>query len=280
MIRFLLKKAFHDGWDNFFGLVLLNLPFSFLLMAAAFLGLSLVSAGQDAATAFTQILFLSLTALPLGLHAGAVSWAACRIAGGEPLGFKTWLEGLRRTWLKSLAAGLIVVLLPMVGSFGFLFYARMGGLAGWALAGLLFWILLALCLILLYLFPLIARAAELRDQALDAGQGTRPRTLASILKRDLLFVLDNLTFSLAILLVNILCLPLSLIIGGLLPGPSWGILLSAEALRMRMLKYDWLEANPEADRRKIPWRELLAPERELLGERSLKGFFFPWKDSK
>jgi len=44
------------------------------------------------------------------------------------------------------------------------------------------------------------------------------------------------------------------------------------------MKYDWLEANPGADRRKIPWDALLIDEREKTGTRSLKNLIFPWKD--
>ncbi|MDR1985520.1 MAG: hypothetical protein LBP88_00935, partial [Treponema sp.] len=58
-----------------------------------------------------------------------------------------------------------------------------------------------------------------------------------------------------------------------------GILLYLdEALRLRLLKYDWLEVNSDATLRKIPWDALLIEEREKTGTRSLKNFIFPWKD--
>jgi len=49
-------------------------------------------------------------------------------------------------------------------------------------------------------------------------------------------------------------------------------------VRLRLLKYDWLEAHPDANRKKIPWDELLIEEREKTGTRTLKNLIFPWKD--
>jgi len=45
-----------------------------------------------------------------------------------------------------------------------------------------------------------------------------------------------------------------------------------------MYKYDYLEAEADADRKHIPWDELLYEERESVGNRSLKNMIFPWKD--
>ena len=45
-----------------------------------------------------------------------------------------------------------------------------------------------------------------------------------------------------------------------------------------MYKYDWLEANPEANRKKIPWDALLMDDKERVGKRTLRGMIFPWKE--
>jgi hypothetical protein len=70
----------------------------------------------------------------------------------------------------------------------------------------------------------------------------------------------------------------SLFLALLLPGPAGMLLLMDEALRLRLRKYDYLEANPRADRRKIPWKELLEEDVELTGTRTLRNFIFPWKE--
>jgi hypothetical protein len=68
----------------------------------------------------------------------------------------------------------------------------------------------------------------------------------------------------------------------LLPGPAGLLLFLDEALRLRLLKYDWLEANPDTTgskkRRQIPWDAILIEEREKTGDRSFRSFIFPWKD--
>ena len=63
----------------------------------------------------------------------------------------------------------------------------------------------------------------------------------------------------------------------------FGVLLAQnEAFRLLMHKYDWIEKHPELEyrvaRKAVPWAELLANERETLGDRSLLHFIFPWKD--
>jgi hypothetical protein len=51
---------------------------------------------------------------------------------------------------------------------------------------------------------------------------------------------------------------------------------------LRLLKYDWLEANPPPEgsrkRRPIPWDVILIDEREKTGSRTFRNFVFPWKD--
>jgi hypothetical protein len=54
------------------------------------------------------------------------------------------------------------------------------------------------------------------------------------------------------------------------------------ALRLRLYKYDYLEAHPEIktakERRIIPWDELIQEDKDALGPRSFKSFIFPWKE--
>jgi hypothetical protein len=56
------------------------------------------------------------------------------------------------------------------------------------------------------------------------------------------------------------------------------LLASSDAIKLMMYKYDYLEAEADADRKHIPWDELLYEERESVGNRSLKNMIFPWKD--
>ena len=94
----------------------------------------------------------------------------------------------------------------------------------------------------------------------------------------MLLSMDNSGFSVFLFIHNIIALFLSAVFAFMFPGPVGVLLYIDQALRLRLLKYDWLEANPEANRRKIPWDALLIDEREITGTRTLKNFIFPWKD--
>ena len=54
-------------------------------------------------------------------------------------------------------------------------------------------------------------------------------------------------------------------------------LASQDAMKLLMFKYDYLDENPDADIKHIPWDDLLYDEREKVGPRSLKSMIFPWK---
>ena len=94
----------------------------------------------------------------------------------------------------------------------------------------------------------------------------------------MLISLDNSGLAIFVLLHNFIALLLSVFLAFIFPGPAGALLYLDEALRLRLLKYDWLEANPGADRKKIPWDALLIEEREKTGVRTLKNLIFPWKD--
>jgi hypothetical protein len=98
------------------------------------------------------------------------------------------------------------------------------------------------------------------------------------IKKSFLIFLDNPGFSLFLFLYNLVGLALSFFLVGLLPGFAGVALAMDGALRLRLYKYDWLETHPEANRKELPWEELIAEDRELVGKRTLKGMFFPWKE--
>ncbi|AEF84173.1 hypothetical protein TREPR_0985 [Treponema primitia ZAS-2] len=106
--------------------------------------------------------------------------------------------------------------------------------------------------------------------------------LPKVLKKCFIILLDNPLFCLLSGLFALLLLALSILLLLLAPGPAGILLFLDEALRLRLLKYDWLEANPGANqgrrRPQVPWEALLIEEREKTGSRSLKNLIFPWKD--
>jgi len=159
--------------------------------------------------------------------------------------------------------GLFVFLLFVVVSFVIPFYLSIQSLVGLLLAAIVFWTTIFAILSFQFYFTVYARLGS--------------KVMKSF-KKCMIISLDNSGFSIFSLLHNIAALILSIVFVFMFPGPAGILLFLDEALRLRLLKYDWLEENPGANRRKIPWDALLIEEREKTGTRSLKNFIFPWKD--
>jgi hypothetical protein len=137
---------------------------------------------------------------------------------------------------------------------------------GLFLASLLFWVNLTLILASQYFLPLAARRG--------GKLGRNARVALTLL-------LDNLAFSFFLLLYNIVSLVLSIAVAFLVPGFAGLALAGADAVKLRLKKYEWLEGKePAARKQRIPWGELLEEEKDLVGERTLKGMIFPWKEGK
>lgn len=256
MFGFCLKKAFFDAWDNLFLLVLLNVASLALLLAALLLPGLL-------APAWARLLLLGLLVLAGSAWFGGLTWFLKEAADFGTPSLRGLPAALRAAFLPSLQLGGLGLALGAFLSVGLPFYLARGGLLGSLAAGLLFWCAVVLVLAAQYYLPLRARL----------GGGFRKNA-----RKCLVLFFDNPGFSLALGLWNLVCALLSVLTAGLAPGAA-GIALNLDvALRLRLYKYDWIEAHPGADKRRLPWDELLAEDRELLGPRSLKGMIFPWKE--
>jgi hypothetical protein len=257
MIGFFIKKAFFDGWDHLFSLILLNLGY----VLALSIGLVLPGSLGFPGWASTVLGILSLAA-------GAVWWSASVFAMQSVADFGSFhardiVKHLRQGLAPGLQIGAALVIGWYLLSVGLPFYLSLGGILGALAAGVIFWCFIIVSLALQYYIPLRARL----------GGGLRKN-----LRKSFVMFFDNPGFSIFLFLYGAVTLALSLLLAFLLPGFAGLALAQDVALRLRLYKYDWLEANPEANRRKVPWDELLEEDRELVGKRTLKGMFFPWKE--
>ena len=113
-------------------------------------------------------------------------------------------------------------------------------------------------------------------------RSTMHNNFRKILKKCFIIFFDNTGFSIFIALNNLVALILSVLFIGILPSVGGIIINTQNAFRIRLYKYDYLEAHPELqtkkERKLIPWEELIYEDRETLGPRKLKSFIFPWKD--
>jgi hypothetical protein len=257
MIGFLLKKNFFDMWDNLFKVAILNVGFIISLSFPVFIP-----------NLLSQVPVMGMGALLVGilwcfvyLSAAAVSLSALSDYGN--FGFADFFKNLKAVWPMGLALGGIVFLGYILCTVVIPFYLSMQSIVGLLLGAVIFWTLVVAVLALQFFFAIRSR--------LDTS-------LVKVIKKCFIIFFDNPAFCVFLLLGNIVTLVLSMFVAFLFPGPAGVLLFLDEGLRLRLLKYDWLEANPEGDRKHIPWDAILIDEREKTGTRSLKSFIFPWKD--
>lgn len=258
MFGFVIKKSFFDLWDSFLPAIVANLGFIALLAIPAVLPATVSFLGVAA----------SMTVLVLGVvllfvYIGAVLGIARSITDYESLEWASFLTALRAALPTSLTVavvavvhvGLLTVALPVYSSFNNLF-----GL--FALA-MLFWMSVMIWLALPYVIPLQQR------------MGGSPW---KNLKKALIFLFDNIGFSIGLMVGAVVIIALSFVTAFLVPGITGLAIWFQTAVRLRLYKYDYLEEHPDADRRNIPWDALLLDDRDRIGKRTIRGMIFPWKE--
>jgi hypothetical protein len=276
MIGFLIKKTFYDLWDNMFRIVMLNLGFIISL------AVPIIIPGFLQTIPVLSIIVAAVGILWCFVYLSAAALSVKAISDYGVFGFADFFANLKKGWLAGIIMGLAVFLFFVMIRIIIPFYLDMGSFVGILLAGLLFWTLVLAVISFQFFFAIRAR--------LD----TKP---IKIIKKCFIIFFDNPGFSIFSALYALGTLILSLIIVFyfpsltglllfllLLPGPAGLLLFLDEGLRLRLMKYDWLEANPPAPdlprktRRTIPWDVLLIEEREKTGTRTLRNIIFPWKD--
>lgn len=258
MLMFMVKKAFFDMWDHFISVVIMNLGFIVLLTVPLLLPSVLVEFSVIAAIAAQVI-----GGLLVVVYSGAISLAARDIASYERPEFKKTVEYLKETWKPSLVLGLIWLAVVLVIVIGVPVYASMGNLLGLAAIVFLFWAILIWSLSSQFYFPILAQ--------LDTKVG-------KILRKSFVIFFDNTIFALILGIGTILIALGSVFTALLLPGLTGLLIWHQVGLKLRLYKYDYLEKNPDANRKDIPWDALLIDEKERVGKRTLRGMIFPWKE--
>jgi uncharacterized membrane protein YesL len=256
MILFLIKKTFFDMWDNLLSIFLLNV--GFLLVAAG--GFYLISF-MNHVILFLVAAFFALVALCL--YTGVVAMMTRDMANYHSLEIRNFWPYLKETWKTSTVFALIILAQLIILRFVMPWYLSRGNLLGLAVASLLFWVSLTWWLASQYYFPIRAQ--------LDTE-------VKKVFRKCFVLFFDNTLFSIVLALGAIVLVVLSGFVVFLIPGMTTLLLWHQVAFKLRMYKYDYLEAHPNANRKQIPWNDLLYEDRERVGHRSLRGMIFPWKD--
>jgi hypothetical protein len=257
MIGFLVKKTFFDGWDNLFRIALVNIGF----IASA------------AIPIFLPTLCANVPVLPFVVLAAGVLWCFVYLAAAassaralsdyQRFGFGEFFANLKTAWPAGLVMGALVFVEGLVAYVALPFYLGMRSPFGILLAALIFWLMVILLLAQQFFFAIYFRLGDKIPKAL---------------KKCFIIFFDNPGLCFFALIHNLVIGVISLFLAFLAPGPMSILLFLDEAFRLRLLKYDYLEANPDANRKQIPWDALLIDERERTGTRTLRNFIFPWKD--
>lgn len=257
MIGFLLKKTFYDFWDNMLRLAMLN--FGLIILAA----IPLLISRLFGSSALASVLLLVLGIALLCVYMAAVSLLVRRVSDYGSFTLADVGNAIRKAWPVGLILASIVVVLTLIAMASLPFYFSMGSLLGVFAGSMVFWILVVVLLALQFYLPVYARI---------------DKSPLLIIKKCLMLCFDNLGLSISIALVNIAVLVLSLFAVFIFPGPASMLLLVDEAVRLSLLKYEYINANPGTNRRRIPWELILEDDRERTGTRSLRSIIFPWKD--
>lgn len=264
MIGFFLKKNFCDGWDNILYLLVPNIIISLFSALSFFVLGRLISLESTFALILTCAAFIVFVALAMVLVM-AFSENAAEIASFSMPSLASYFKQIPKVLPDALRYGALMGALVVVGVIGIPVYNSIGGIFGNALALFLLSFEIVFFLSLQWFVPL---RTLLHDN------------FSKCLKKCFIVFFDNTAFSIFMFFHNLLLAALSFVIFTVLPGGAGIVLAQVNALRLRLYKYDWLDANPQFKnakyRKNIPWNALLEEDRKTLGPRPLKSFFMPY----
>ncbi len=256
MVGFFIKKAFFDGWDNLIPMVLFNIAHMVFLLVV--LGI-LYAFGSSPAVGIPLLLLLLIV---YSIYDAAQASATYGWASYRANSFADFKSGIVRNYRHGLLLGLVRCIMLFVCFVVIPFYFRAGGVFT-IISMVLFWFSLSALLAMNYYMPLSL-----------ALPGDRPM---KTLKKCFIVLADNVVFSVFFGIYIFICTIFTIVTVGFLPGFSGMQLASMDAVRLLMLKYDYLEEHPEGRKQRLPWEEILWDEEEKVGPRSLKNMIFPWK---
>lgn len=258
MVGFFIKKAFFDGWDNLIGLVLFNIGYIALMFVAFYLSML---AGQVNWLLGYGVLALSV--IVISIMMGGTASVTFNYSDYQHDSWTAFRTGVKRNIRHSLLFSLFLLLFFANILFIIPFYSSFGNIFGYILSVVMIWVEIIILLAIPYYFPLM-----------NLLPADKPLKTA---KKCLIIIGGNMGFAIFYILYSIFCLALTIFTIGIIPGITGMQLASQDAMKLLMFKYDYLEDNPDANPKKIPWDDLLYEEKEKVGPRSLKSMIFPWK---
>lgn len=267
MFKFFLKKNFCDVWDNLFYLILTNIIPSVLVIGSGFA----VTSSGSINIYLPNVIIVVCSGLVMSV---LFAWGANarKIADFNSPRWSLFLSSFKNCFFTGFIFGALIAFLILILGIAFRFYLGLyfknSSMAGLLFAAIIAWFTFISTMALQWFVPLYFLQED--------------NTFFKTLKKSFIVYFDNAGFSFLMLIHNLLLLALTFFTLGLIPGLNGITLSCTNACRLRLYKYDWFEEHPEyledkEKRSEIPWDELIADDRESLGDRKISSFLFPWK---
>ncbi|MGN1190089.1 MAG: hypothetical protein ACI4SL_06820, partial [Candidatus Ornithospirochaeta sp.] len=241
MFGFYIKKAFFDGWDNFIQLVLQNIIYIILFLLI--IGSVVVFGDNLGLFLPAAIVILFLFSLSMGGSSVVVyNWSDYKSETWRP-----YMKGVGRNIRHSMVFFLCLMVLLMLFFLVIPFYLSFDNIIGTILGVMMVWLSVFLLLVLPYYFPLMN---------LLPGDGP-----FKTLKKCFIIAGDNIGYTILLLLHNLVDIVLTVVTMGLLPGWCGVMLGGQDMMKLLMKKYDWIEENPDKNRKEMDWSEILYEEK-------------------
>lgn len=260
MIWFFIKKNFWDGWENIGNLVVPNLM-TLLVVSLMFVGYLFGFSFNPISLVLMYIMFiLGITCIivfesAFGENAKAISeFETAKISG--------YFSEIGKAFKENFKVGLVSGFLIVSAVIGVPLYIHMDSFYGVALGMVL---LLFVCIVLLALQWYVPLRMLLKMGPNKA------------FKKCFVVLFDNFAFSIFMEFYCIVLFAMSIVCLMTMPGVCGILLARTNALKLRLLKYDWLDQHPELKgfgvRKNIPWDALIREDKAMLGKKGFKDLF-------
>ncbi len=275
MFGLFFKKSFFGIWDNLFFVIISNFIMLIGFAAAVFVGLSQVFLPSGGGFYFFRAVLELLASVIAGIVLFSYSTCAKKIALFETPRYDDLFHGLlnhsKTGALFGLFVGIIIEILKVAVPFYLKMWRNNRGTpiesVAFIVLVIIFWVCVTLLLSVQYFYAVYSLMGN---------------NFKKCFRKCLILFFDNMGFSVKMLFLNLFNLLISIPFMFVIPGIAAVLQTQVCAFKVLLYKYDWLEVNPELsvkERKMVPWGQLLQKERKLIGIRSLKSFFFPWRDT-
>ncbi len=275
MLSLFYKKNFYDGWDNVMYFFVPNLIIDALVILCTGIASLGVTVFKEQSF-FLYIWILLGLILICGSCIATLSWAeiAKDIADYGAVNMKDFFTNLKSCVADGIKYGLSICAVTIACVTGVLYFLKPQD-GNISFAGMLSGVCYIWCA--LVVFMAISWYPSLRAQMHNPF-------LKSI-KKCFIILFDNVIVTTSVSIYTVFLSMISIIMLGLAPGMCGLEMARANAMRMILKKYDYIEEldkkgepmNSKA-RRKIPWKDILKEDFEANPTRGFKAFIFPWKE--